>query len=127
MVIDRDLSSAAQAAISHLMEEVKGVNAVVISSEDGFEIAARVQNRAQVDRLSAMASSLAALSVVAGDESQLGACDNITISAQFGNLIMLQATRSQINLILSIVTNKEAIMGQILYSGKRAVKVLEGR
>ena len=126
MLIDLSLAAAAEAAINDLMRDVTGVNAVVISSEDGFEIAARVQSKAQVARLSAMASSLAALGVLAGEESQLGACDHIAISAQNGNLIMLQARHSKMDLILSIVTNEDAIFGQILYSGKRAVRMLEG-
>jgi predicted regulator of Ras-like GTPase activity (Roadblock/LC7/MglB family) len=124
-IIEPGLAAAARTAVDDLMHDVKGVNAVVISSEDGFEIAARVQNTAQIARLSAMASSLAALGVLAGEESQLGACENITISAQNGNLIMLQARHPQMSLILSIVTDRQAIIGQILYSGKRVVKMLE--
>ena len=42
------------------MQEVKGIKTTVVATEDGFEVTARVKNTAQVARLSAMASSLAA-------------------------------------------------------------------
>ena len=89
------LRLAAESAIDTLMREIKGVKAVVISTEDGLELAARVENTAQVARLSAIASSLAALGAVAGEESQLGQCDNVAIEATHGHILMLQARGHQ--------------------------------
>ena len=56
MDIDPRLKATAQAVIQKLMDDVRGLKAVVISTEDGFEIAARVENTAQISRLAAMAS-----------------------------------------------------------------------
>ncbi|WP_296724668.1 roadblock/LC7 domain-containing protein [Variovorax sp.] len=64
MNIPPRLKDAAESAVDTLMREIKGVKAVVISTEDGLELAARVENTAQVARLSAIASSLAALGAV---------------------------------------------------------------
>ena len=107
------------------MAQVKGIRAVVISTEDGFEVAARVENTAQVSRLAAIASSLTALGAVAGDESQLGKCDNVIIGAENGCLIMLQVRCAHIELILSVITGKDVIVGQALYFAKQAVQALE--
>lgn len=60
MTIEPKLVRAAHNATDLLMQDIKGIKAVLVSAEDGFEVAARVENTAQVARLSAMASSLAA-------------------------------------------------------------------
>lgn len=120
MTIDPKIQAAAESAIDQLMAQVKGIKAVVISTEDGFEIAARVENTALVTRLSAIASSLTALGAVAGEESQLGACENVVIGAENGHLIMLQARNAQADLVLSVITGKEAVIGQALYFAKQA-------
>ncbi|SFC05445.1 hypothetical protein SAMN05216344_10817 [Polaromonas sp. OV174] len=125
MHIENHIKIAAEAVIEKLMADVKGIKAVVISTEDGFEVAARVENTAQVARLSAMASSLAALSAVAGEESQLGNCDNVTIGAANGHLIMLQARHHKVGLIVSVITGKDVIIGQALYFAKLAAKTLQ--
>ncbi|BEP53589.1 hypothetical protein GmRootV118_08330 [Variovorax sp. V118] len=107
------------------MREIKGVKAVVISTEDGLELAARVENTAQVARLSAIASSLAALGAVASEESQLGHCDNVAIEATHGHILMLQARHPEMTLIVSVVTSREAIIGQVLYFAKQATQLLQ--
>lgn len=125
MNITPRIQLAADAAIDTLMREIKGVKAVVISTEDGFELAARVENTAQVSRLSAIASSLAALGAVAGEESNLGECDNVAIEATRGHILMLQARHPEVTLIVSVITGKEAVIGQVLYFAKQATLLLQ--
>jgi uncharacterized protein len=119
------LQRAANAAVEAVMNDIKGAKAVVISTEDGFEVAARVENTAQVARLSAMASSLAALGAIAGEESNLGACHSLVIEASEGHIVMLQARRTDVSLIMSVVAGRDAIMGQVLYFAKQAARELE--
>lgn len=125
MEIDSTIKSASEAVIHKLMDDVWGIKAIVISTEDGFEIAAYIENPDHISRLAAMASSLAALGAIAGQESQLGICDNILIGAGNGYLLMLQAKHPKINLIISIITSKDAVIGQVLYFAKQASKSLE--
>jgi len=125
MNTDPQLNIAAESAIQKLIDNVRGIKAVVISTEDGFEIAAWVENTAQVSRLAAMASSMAALGAIAGEESQLGTCDNIIIEAPNGYLVMMQARHQKSILIISIITNKDAVMGQVLYFSRQVCKSLE--
>lgn len=119
------LKIAAAATISKLMEQVKSIQAVVVSTEDGFEVAAYAQNKAQTKRLAAMASSLSALCDVAGDESQLGLSDNVTISAAEGHIIMLKVPRDDLPLTLSVVARKDAVLGQALYFARAAADELK--
>lgn len=125
MAISPEIEQAARLAVETLMAEVKGIKAVVIATEDGFEVAARVENTAQVSRLAAMASSLAALGAVAGEESGLGVCDSVLIEAAHGYILMLQVRHPQAGLIISVITSRSAIMGQALYLSRQAARKLE--
>ena len=125
MVIAPQLVRAAENATNVLMQDIKGVKAVLVSTEDGFEVAARVENTAQVARLSAMASSLAALGALAGEESRLGTCDSLMMEAADGYIAILQVRRADVSLIMSVVTGRDAVVGQILYFSKQAARALE--
>lgn len=125
MTIDPKIQAAAESVINQLMAQVKGIKAVVVSTEDGFEVAARVENTAFVTRLAAIASSLTALGAVAGEESQLGRCESVVIGAENGHLIMLQARNPQADLVISVITAKEVVIGQALYFARQSVRTLQ--
>lgn len=125
IVIDPRLRELATQAAAQLMRDIKGVKAVVVSTEDGFEVAAQVENTAQISRLSAMASSLAALGALAGEESRLGACDSLVMEATDGFIAILQIRHKEVTLILSVVTGRDAIIGQVLYYSKQVALALQ--
>ena len=125
MTIAAHLKTACDRALDELMQEVKGIKAVVVATEDGFEVAARIENTAQVARLSAMASSLAALGAMAGEESQLGVCHSLLMEAAEGYIVIVQVRRADVSLIVSVVTGRDAVVGQVLYFSKKAAATLQ--
>ena len=125
MTIDPNLQRACDRSLDELMLEIKGIKAVVVSTEDGFEVAARVENTAQVARLSAMASSLAALGAMAGEESRLGVCESLLMQAANGFIAIVQVRRADVSLIVSVVTGADAVVGQVLYFSKKAAAALQ--
>ena len=125
MTIAAHLKTACDRALDELMQEVKGIKAVVVATEDGFEVAARVENTAQVARLSAMASSLAALGAMAGEESRLGVCHSLVMEAAEGFIAIVQVRRADVSLIVSVVTGRDAVIGQVLYFSKKAAASLQ--
>ena len=125
MVMNPLLQLGAKNACTQLMGQIKGAKAIVISTEDGFEAASHVENNAQVARLSAMASSLAALGVLAGEESGLGNCHSVIMEANGGYLAILQVRRHDISMIISVVTGRDAVAGQVVYFSKQAARALE--
>lgn len=125
MTIAPYLKTACDRALEELMQEVKGIKAVVVATEDGFEVAARVENTAQVARLSAMASSLAALGAMAGEESRLGVCHSLMMEAAEGFIAIVQVRRADVSLIVSVVTGRDAVVGQVLYFSKKAAATLQ--
>lgn len=124
MKLEKELEVDVKTVIESTIREVRNLKSVVISTEDGFEIAGYSENSEQIPRLSAMASSLSALSALAAKESSLGSCRNMIIEAEFGVIIVLQIRRGQHNLNMSIIAGKDAIVGQILYFAKQAVCAL---
>ena len=125
MTIAPHLKNACDRALDELMQEIKGIKAVVVATEDGFEVSARVENTAQVARLSAMASSLAALGAMAGEESQLGVCHSLLMEAADGYITIVQVRRADVSLIVSVVTGRDAVIGQVLYFSKKAAATLQ--
>lgn len=125
MSIAPQLQRVCEKALDELMTEVKGIKAIVVASEDGFEVAARMQNTAQISRLSAMASSLAALGAMAGEESQLGVCQSLLMQASDGLIVIVQVKRPDVSLILSVITGRDAVVGQVLYFSKKAAQTLQ--
>lgn len=125
MTIHPNLQRACERALDELMLDIKGVRASVVSTEDGFEVAARVENTAQISRLSAMASSLAALGAMAGEESRLGLCESLVMQAAEGFIAIIQIRRADVSLILSVVTGADAVTGQVLYFSKKAARTLK--
>lgn len=125
MTCDPALQAAAEAVVQKLMREVRGVRGCVVSTEDGFEVAAHAQGQGATARLSAMASSMAALGAIAGEENQLGDCSNVVIEATGGFIVMLHARRADLTLVLSVVASSESILGQVLYVSREATRSLE--
>lgn len=125
MIMNPLLQLGAKTACTQLMGQIKGAKAIVIATEDGFEVASHVENDAQVARLSAMASSLAALGVLAGEESGLGNCNSVIMEANGGYLAILQVRRHDISMIISVVTGRDAVAGQVVYFSKQAARALE--
>jgi predicted regulator of Ras-like GTPase activity (Roadblock/LC7/MglB family) len=125
MILDSRIRLAAEAAVEQVMREVRGAMATVVSTEDGFEVASRTENTAEIARLSALASSMAALGAIVGEESRLGACRKVVIEAHDGHVVMVQAQRPDVSLVLSVVAGREAIMGQVLYFAGLATRALE--
>lgn len=119
------LLSDAQAAIDLVLAEVRSVKAVVISTGDGFEVAARVEDATKITRMSAMASSLSALGALAGEENGLGDCKNMIIESESGMLVILQVQRGAETFILSVIAGNDAVVGQILFFAKQAARILQ--
>ncbi|HEY0201269.1 MAG TPA: hypothetical protein VGC24_06215, partial [Burkholderiaceae bacterium] len=85
----------------------------------------RMRNPADGNRLAAMAGSMASLAAIVGEESGIGRTHNVVIQAGDGHIVMMQAHRADISLVLSVVTGRGAVMGQLLYFARQTVRALE--
>jgi len=120
------LKYAAADVVQRMATKMPDMQCCVISTEDGFEIATYIRHSGVVtSRLSAMASSMASLGVIVGEENKLGTCCNMTIEAEGGFIVMLHVRRPDVTLVLSVVTTKKTVLGQLLYEAREVVKILE--
>lgn len=125
MTLSPELKSAAQTAVDRVMRDVPHVKACFVATEDGFEVAACIRNDADIARLSAMAGSMAALAAIASEESRIGQAYNVVIQADEGHIVMVQARRADVSLVLSIIAGSGTLMGQLLYVSKQTARALE--
>jgi uncharacterized protein len=122
--VPQTVIAAANQALDQLMGEVKGVTAAVVSTADGFEVAGRVENNAQIAKLAAMSSSIAAIGIVVGEESGVGEQQSITIEAKDGFVVMVGIDSLAHPMILNVIAQKSAVLGQVLYFAKQAARGL---
>ena len=124
MNVSDELVRSSDAEAVRLMAEVTGALAVIISSVDGFEVAARASNPGQIARMAAMASSMSAIGAVVGLETQLGNHRGISIDVDHGFVVMVEVRHAQSPLILTIVTSRTGLLGQVLYRANQSAAKL---
>ena len=81
MIVEPLLQMRAARAVEKIMADVTGTVSALIATADGFQVASNISDTAQVAKISAMASSIAAIGSVVGEESKTGAHKSITIEA----------------------------------------------
>ncbi|MFW6041908.1 MAG: roadblock/LC7 domain-containing protein [Guyparkeria sp.] len=115
---------AAGESLDELADAISAVRAAVVSTEVGLEPVARARDASQAARLSAVASSMAALGVMAGEECDVGSFRSITQGAEEGFIVMRQSRHPDSNLILSVIADSEALVGKVILYGKKAAAQL---
>jgi uncharacterized protein len=125
MNVSPDILFRAERALDELVSQVSGVIAAVISTTDGFEVAGKVQNSAQISKLAAMSSSISAIAAVVGDESGIGVQQSIIIEASAGYVVMVDIARTNPPMILNVIAQKTAVLGQITYFAKQTARLIE--
>lgn len=109
------LRDAARRAATACLAEVAGVTAVVIATVDGFELASAFRGTADAARIAAMASSISAISGVVAVEAGLGNFRNVTINTDSGFAIVQAVTRVDVELVINVVANSDAILAQAMH------------
>ena len=100
-----------------MLDEVNGVQAVVVATIDGFDIASASRTNVDPQRIAATASSIAAISAVVSAETNLGRNRSIIIDTDtdsgFAVVYSVQADVHQ--LVIDVVADKSAVIGQVVY------------
>ena len=106
------------------MDQVRGAVSAVVSTADGFDVASRADDAAQGSRLAAMASSIAAICSVVGEESNIGEHQSISIESEKGYVVMVHVTHPANPMILNLVADKSAVLAQMIYFAKQTAAQL---
>lgn len=118
------LAQAAQRAASACLTEVVGVNAVVIATVDGFDLAAAVRDGHDAARIAAMASSISAISAMVAREAGLGNIKSVTIGTDNGFAIVHAVARPDVELVIHVIADGDAMLAQVMHRISVMAKVL---
>lgn len=128
-IIPKTYRIVAARELARLMETGCGIETAILTTEDGFEVGAQ-SIKADVDssKLAAMASSLSAISNMSVSETNLGAeYHSIIIESDYGYIIIMDIALETFPMILNIIADKTAVLGQVLYYARSVVKAFNGK
>jgi len=118
------LREAAQQCAAACVAEVAGIQAAVIATIDGFDLAAAFRVEQDAARIAAMASSISAISGVVAQEAGLGKFRHVTIGTDAGFAIVHTAPRADVELVISVIASEDAIQAQVMHRVAAMARVL---
>lgn len=123
--ISAEFKEQASQQIHELLNMVSGVDFVMLSSADGFELAlASKKNLDNRGKIAAVSSSILAMVSAFIAEIHLSGCKTITLDADNGKVILTAVDHPQYPLVLIAVASKEMLIGQLLYAIKKTAETL---
>ena len=117
----KELIDFAKSEIQDVLMNVRSVNYVMLCSTDGFELA-HVYKRYGYNstKLAAVSSSILAMVAAFMNEIHLEGCQSITLDADNGKAILTSIPSSNHPMIIVTLTEKDVLLGQLLYTLKNA-------
>ena len=97
----------------------------MLCTSDGFEIAlVNKKNISNSGKIAAVSSSILALVTAFVSEINLVGCQTITLDAENGKALLTAIPHSKHPLVLVAMTNKDILLGQMLYELKSTSELL---
>ena len=117
----KELIYFAKSEIQDFLMNVRSFNYVMLCSTDGFELA-HVYKRDGYNstKLAAVSSSILAMVAAFMNEIHLEGCQSITLDADNGKAILTSIPSSNHPMIIVTLTEKDVLLGQLLYTLKNA-------
>ncbi len=107
-----------QPHLNALVGSSSEVLGALISTVDGFEVAAQVNPTTSVQKLAAMTSSLLALAEAMSHEGKVGNCVDVVIEAGEGMVLVMDVPNGQRRMLLTVLCNKVATLGSVLWAAR---------
>ena len=117
----KELIDFAKNEIQDVLMNVRSVNYVMLCSTDGFDLA-HVYKRDGYNstKLAAVSSSILAMVAAFMNEIHLEGCQSITLDADNGKAILTSIPSPNYPMIIVTLTEKDVLLGQLLYTLKNA-------
>ena len=107
--------------IQDILMNVRGVNYVMLCSTDGFELAhVYKKDGYNTTKLAAVSSSILAMVAAFMHEIHLEGCQSITLDANNGKAILTSIPSLKHPMIIVTLTEKDVLLGQLLYTLKNS-------
>ena len=107
-----------------MLGDIAALSAVVIATEDGFDLASVVRNGLDASRVAALASSIAAIGQVVSSEAKLGRARSVIIDTDEGFAAIYSVPRPGASLVINVIAGADALLGQVNYRAAAAVRTL---
>jgi uncharacterized protein len=124
---DALVTEEARRQLESFVSGTPGAVLAVLTSGDGFEIAAHPRNLSTAQRLAAMSSSLQALSEAMVHEAGLIKVRNLIIESEGGTVIVLGIGNVTPRLSLTVVASGDETLGRLLWASRECCARLERR
>ena len=120
-----DFVAYAENQIRNLLNSVSGIEFIMLCTSDGFEIAlANKKNISNSGKIAAVSSSILAMVTAFTSEINLVGCQTITLDAENGKALLTSIAHPKHPLVLVAMTNKDILLGQMLYEVKVTSELL---
>lgn len=120
-----DFVRFAENQIRQLLNSVAGVEFAMLCTSDGFEVAlANKKNISNSGKIAAVSSSILAMVTAFISEINLVGCQTITLDAENGKAFLTSIAHPKYPLVLVAMTNRDILLGQMLYEVKSTAETL---
>lgn len=103
-----------------------GIKAVVLATPDGAAVVSAMRSSQDVDRVAALASSIASFGSVATQEAGLGRCTSLTLNTEAGFAVVRLMVVDEVELVLIMVADSSSLLAQVMYQANQFAKELVG-
>ncbi|MDB5802994.1 MAG: hypothetical protein JWN73_316 [Betaproteobacteria bacterium] len=124
MNVDAQLKALGQRVADDLLEKLGDARAVVVATEDGFELAYAVRDGIEASRIAAMTSSIAAICEGVTREAGMGSTRSFVVDASEGFLVMRGVQNGQVRLVLSALTRQGTLLGMVMNAVGESARAL---
>lgn len=111
-------------ALEDLLRAVPHLTGAVLSRTDGFEVTSLTRGPVPVSRLSALSSSLVALSQAALRELGLNGGGSLLVEGQDGKMLLLEVPVPGQPMVLAVVVGSDVVTGTLLWAARECVRHL---
>ncbi len=108
-----------QESVSALVAEHSDISGALVSTVDGFAVAAALRPRVSGDRLAAMTSSFVALAKAISHESGTGDCRDMVVEGSGGRVLLMDVPHDGQTLVLTVLCDATATLGQVLWAARQ--------
>ena len=115
----------ATAHLQYFANANAGVLLTVLTTSDGFEVAAHPADSATAARIAAMSSSIQALSEALAREAGLSANRSLILETDTGTVVVVGLAETSPKMSLAVVATGSELLGKLLWATRNLCKALE--
>lgn len=119
------LEPAARQAAQSLLDRINHARAVVVATEDGFQLASATRETLDAARIAAIASSMSAIGEVVTSETRLGHVRCVMVEADDGYIVMRAARREGVGLVVAALAGRDALLGLLIHGVGETARELD--